>query len=121
MIGVVIVIGVIALIILGILWGTGLIYLFTIHERTLTIQNTNIDLGDKGSHYLVHGTDGQIVELERMWFQFDSNIDKVFNEVQNNKGKTFKFECWGFQVDWLYYYSNCAKIKSIENATSSNV
>ena len=100
-----------------IVWITGIHYLFTFHDRTLDVTNTNIDPGDKGSHYLVHGADGQIVELERMWFQWDANVDKVLNTVQQNEGKRITFECWGWEIDMFYWYSNCPKIKSISNVT----
>src|SRR5687768_9147488 len=104
------------IVILIVLWWTGLYNLLTIHERELVPTNTNIDHSKEASHYLVHGTNDEIIEIERMWFQWDANPDKVLNKVQENKGKSIKFECWGIQFDAFYWYSNCPKIKEIDGA-----
>lgn len=88
----------------------GIIYLGTIgtvHTKTLTIDSFFIDPG-KGSHYIVRGTDKTKIELERPWWRFD-NIDDLYLDVQKQVGQKVTFECYGLEVDWLYWYSNCYK------------
>lgn len=107
------------LVVLGILAAivgiTGLINLFTFHDRTIQIESTFIDpAGDSGSHYVVYGKDDQIIELERLWWDFGTNIDKLLAKTDANINKTITYSCWGIVLEQIYWYSNCYKIKEIQ-------
>lgn len=87
----------------------------TPHQRTLTVESKLIDFsaGEYGeSHYVVRGTDGQIIELQRAWYMFGDNIDELY--FQTTEGKTITYDCFGWQIPEFYWYSMCHKIIDME-------
>lgn len=89
---------------------------YTRHEKTFTIKETFIDVAkgeEGGSHYMVYGTNNEVVELERAHW-LGPNIDKLLIQVKNNIGKTVTFSCWGFVFKQFYWYSNCDSIKEVK-------
>jgi len=79
----------------------------TVHEEELTIKQKFIDLSDNESSYLVEGTDGKIVELQRPWYNLQDNIDRLYLNAE--PGRQVTYECFGWVNDGWHWYSLCYK------------
>ena len=62
-------------------------------------------------HYLVESKDQKFIELDRPWWNWQDNIDllyqKVDGHIKNNESVTY--ECYAWDNQGLHWYYNCYK------------
>jgi len=113
--------GFLALVILVILIAAvavGLVFSSYIQSYTVTgtVKAKWVDVGPEGSYYLVRLTDGRMLEVERNLWYYGSeyNPDRIFSEIEI--GKTYRFTCWGWQLDFwtIYWYPNIIRIEEVK-------
>jgi len=85
------------------------------YEVTGTVKHKWIDVSEEGSHYMVRLTDGTLLEVQRnIWYSgVRYNPDRIFTDLEI--GETYRFTCWGWQVDFwmIYWYPNIIEAEEI--------
>lgn len=110
--------GIISLAIIALLFGGTIIFdviyaEMTKHDITITVEKldkTPTKNGD-GSNYLVYTKEKTMVELQRAWYMWDSNIDLLYDEVEQKKGQQITLECYGWYFQEWYWYHMCHALK----------
>jgi len=86
------------------------------YEITGTVKHKWVDVSPEGSHYMVRLADGRLLEVERNLWYYGSeyNPDRIFTDIEI--GKTYRFTCWGWQLDFwtIYWYPNIIKAEEIQ-------
>lgn len=98
-------IGVVSVMIGGATLGSFIYANSTTHDTTITVKKMFIDNSGKESHYMVVGTDGHTVELDRFPFDWSSPIDKEYGLIEVNH--TYNFHCYGNANPTFYWYEIC--------------
>jgi hypothetical protein len=109
--GLAIIVGILIIVVIaGLLFGLAYWYgVSTQSNITLTVQDKFIDPGKDESHYLIRGTNSNvIIELNRLPLDFSANIDVLYSDIKVNQ--TYTFECYGWVVPAFYWYPTCYKI-----------
>jgi len=93
-------------------------FVFSSYIQSYTVTGTVkakwIDYSAETSAYVVVLTDGTLLEVERnLWYyKPEFNPDRLYAQIE--VGKTYRFTCWGWQVDILYWYPNIIKAEEIK-------
>ena len=79
--------------------------------KQVTIQPISkfIDPGKEKSYYLVENKDHTFIELDRPWWDFSHNIDKLYQQVDGHikNNETVTYECFAWDNQGLHWYYNC--------------
>lgn len=110
--------GIISLAVIGLFMGGAFIFDViyaetTKHEIKVTVEKldkTPTREGD-GSNYLVYTKEKTMIELQRAWYMWGSNIDLLYDEVEQKKGQQVTLECYGWYLPEWYWYHMCYELK----------
>ena len=99
------------LVILILSWCTQLIiYHYTKFEKVITIREKYTRYR-KGSNYNIVDTEGNIYQVDNLWFKFDYNRANDYAKIE--EGKTYKVKGYGYRAGFIDSYKKIYDLKPV--------
>jgi hypothetical protein len=88
-----------------------IVYHFTKFEKVITIYEKYTRYRRKGSNYNLIDTDGNIYQIDNLWFKFDYNRADDYAKLK--EGKQYKVKGYGFRAGFLESYQKIYEVESV--------
>jgi len=87
-----------------------IVYQFTKFEKVLTVEEKYTRYRRSGSNYNLVDTDGNIYQIDNLWFKFDYNRGDDYAKIK--VGKQYKVKGYGFRFGFLESYQKIYEVEA---------
>ena len=100
-----------AIIIIFSLFRSLIVYQFTKFEKVITVQEKYTRYRSKSSNYNVVDTEGNIYQVDNLWFKLDYNRANDYAKIE--EGKTYKVKGYGYRAGFIDTYKKIYDLKQV--------
>ena len=87
-----------------------IVYHFTKFEKIITIREKYTRYR-KGSNYNIVDTEGNIYQVDNLWFKLDYNRANDYAKIE--EGKTYKVKGYGYRAGFIDAYKKIYELKPV--------
>ena len=98
------------IIILGLFYSL-IVYQFTKFEKIITVDEKYTRYRRRSSNYNIIDTEGNIYQIDNLWFKFDYNRGNDYAKLK--EGKQYKVKGYGFRAGFLNSYQKIYEVEEI--------